>query len=136
MIVSLSFPSDKTKGPSPLSDDGPWFYASRICWLHHPAAVGTRMMPTPVRSRTGSSELDTPTDGVADARKAWWVKPAVMSLLEDQNQAQKSNYRGSYLLLWPFRAFVTTKLPSRLADTLIPNAVVSSRFAMNRSGAL
>jgi hypothetical protein len=42
-------------------------------------------MPTLVRSRPSSSELDTPTDGVVDARKARQVERAVMSLLADQN---------------------------------------------------
>jgi hypothetical protein len=49
-------------------------------------AVGIRIMPTLVRSRPSSSELDTPTDGVADALEARGVELAVMSLLEDQNR--------------------------------------------------
>src|SRR5262245_31950589 len=134
------------------------------CWLHHPAAVGMLMMPTPVRIRTStSSEFDTPTD---NDRTAWRVELADMSLLEHQNGHEKSRrsakasrstnaraghkrlerealaerigapQRDGYLLLCPLRALVTLKLPSRSADTLMPNAVVSSRFAINASGAL
>jgi len=54
-------------------------------------AVGIRIMPTLVRSRPSSSELDTPTDASVDAIEARGLELAVMSLLEDQNQAQKSS---------------------------------------------
>src|SRR4030095_11541720 len=57
-----------------------------LCWLHHPVAVGIRIMPTLVRSRPSSSELDTPTDGAVDALKARQVELAVMTRLENQNQ--------------------------------------------------
>ena len=65
-----------------------------LCWLHHPMAVGIRIMPTLVRSRPSSSQLDTPTDASVDALKARGLELAVMSLLEDQNQAYKSSFQG------------------------------------------
>jgi hypothetical protein len=57
-------------------------------------AVGIRIMPTLVRSRPSSSQLDTPTDASVDALKARGLELAVMSLLEDQNQAYKSSFQG------------------------------------------
>jgi hypothetical protein len=47
-------------------------------------------MPTLVISRPSSSEFDTPTDGVDDARTAREVALAVMSFLEHQNRHKKS----------------------------------------------
>jgi hypothetical protein len=44
-------------------------------------------MPTLVRSRPSSSELDTPTDASVDAFKARGLELAVIRLLEDQIQA-------------------------------------------------
>lgn len=47
-------------------------------------------MPTPVRTRPGSSELDTPAGGVSDAGRRRDTKLAVMSFLADQNRTEKS----------------------------------------------
>jgi hypothetical protein len=43
-------------------------------------AVGIRIMPTLVRSRPSSSELDTPTDAPEDAFETRGLELAVMSL--------------------------------------------------------
>ena len=59
--------------------------------------------PTPVIRRSSSSEFDTPTDGVLDARTTREVVLAVMSLLEDQKLSEKSNFYG-LVRTAPYRA--------------------------------
>ena len=47
-------------------------------------------MPTPVRTRPSSGELDTPAGGVSDAGRRRDTKLAVMSFLAHQNRRKKS----------------------------------------------
>ena len=86
LVVHDAFSFEKQKGHHPYRMMA--LGSTRLlCWLHHPMAVGIRIMPTLVRSRPSSSELDTPTDASVDAFKVRGLELAVMSLLEDQNQA-------------------------------------------------